>query len=366
MRVTEKINARQFAILVAFSMIGSAILIIPSLIATVARQDAWISALLALFAGLAIVPLYVAHGKRMAGRSFVEYCEDVLGRWLGKVFILVFLTYPFFSITLSLRNIGDFLSTEMLVETPIQFIHIFFFAVVIIGVRLGLEVTARSAELFYPWIMLMLAALIILLLPQMKVINLQPVLEHGLIPIAQASLPVIAFPFAGTVAFLVIYSNVNRPQNAGKAMYIGVLIGGVILLIITILAVAVIGAEQLVRSNYPSYELARRINVANFLQRIEVTIAVVWIVSIFFRMCTLFYTVAVGLAQTFRFRDHRFMTLPLGTIIIPCSIFFVPNSAYLETFNKNIMPFYTLTYGIAMPLFLLIVAWIKGKRLSRG
>ena len=47
------------------------------------------------------------------------------------------------------RDIGDFLTTEILVETPIQMIMIIFTLTSLIGVRLGLEVICRSAVIFF-------------------------------------------------------------------------------------------------------------------------------------------------------------------------------------------------------------------------
>lgn len=361
-----KISVRQFSMIVAFFIVGSAILIIPSILTAKAKQDAWISAVLSVGIGLLIIPLYNALGKRFPDMNFAQYCEVILGRWPGKAVFLLFLTYPFIGAALTLRNIGDFMSTQILRETPIQAIHILFIAVVVMGVRLGLEPLARAAELFFPWISMLSVVLIVLVSPQMKGVNMLPLLENGFMPVVKGSIPFITFPFLGTVVFLMLFPAVNRIEKAGKAMFAGELVGGLLLIVITILGITVIGPEQLVRSSFPSYEIARRISIGDFLERIEAIMAIIWVLTIFFRLSVLIYVLTLGLAQAFNFREHRFLAVPIGFVIVPCSIFFVPNSTYLSNFNKTILPVYLPTFGLFLPFLLLVVAVIRKKRSGRA
>ncbi|WP_409342929.1 endospore germination permease [Paenibacillus sp. MBLB4367] len=361
-----KISNRQFTIIVTFFIAGSAILITPTLLASKAKQDAWIAAILAVCIGLLVIPLYNALGKRFSDMNLAEYCEAILGRWLGKTVFLLFLTYPLIGSALTLRNIGDFMSTQFMRETPIQAIHIIFMAVAVMGVRLGLETLVRAAELFFPWIFLLCLILIMLVAPQMKAVNMLPVLEDGVLPVLRATVSFLTFPFLGTVVFLMVYPSVNRIGNAGKSMLTGELMGGIVLTIITVQATAVLGADQVARSSFSSYEIARRISIGNFLERIEAIMAVIWILTIFFRLALLLYVVVLGIAQTFRFREYKFLAIPAGIVIIPLSILIVPNSTYLSMFNQNILPVYLPTFGLLLPLLLLVVAVIRNKRSGSG
>ncbi len=101
--------------------------------------------------------------------TYVEYNEKILGKWMGKIASLPYLFYVYLIASGQVRDIGDFFTTEILVDTPVQMIMIIFTLTSLIGVRLGLEVICRSALIFFPWIVMLLFFIILLYDPTNKV-----------------------------------------------------------------------------------------------------------------------------------------------------------------------------------------------------
>ncbi|MDQ6420225.1 endospore germination permease [Paenibacillus sp. LHD-117] len=362
----QKITNRQFAIIVALYIIGIAILIIPSYLTVAAKQDAWIAAILTVGAALAIIPLYNALGRRFPDKTFAEYTEEILGRWIGKaVSFLFFIGFPFLIAALTLRGIGDFMTTQVIPETPIQAVHILFMAVVVMGARLGLEPLVRAAEIFFPWIMLLFALLVVFISPQIKLDNLLPIMEGGIKPIVMASIPFFSFPFLDLAMLLMIYPYVNQTEKAGKAMFIGVLIGGIILCVITALSILVLGADQTARNTFPSYVITKNISIGDFLERIEAIMAIIWFITSYFRLALLFYITALGLTQCLNLRDYKVITLPLAMIVLVFSITAAPHSIYLMNFIP-VGGVYAPTYGLLLPILLLSVAVVRKKGSHNG
>lgn len=359
-----KIGVRQFAFLVFLFTIGGIILIIPSILTSEANQDAWIAAILALGIGVLIIPLYSALGSRFPDMSLVEYSQEILGRWMGTTISLLFCTYFFINATLTLRTIGDFMVTQMMPETPIQSIFIIFLCIVIMGTRLGIEPLSRASEIFFPWVILLFLLLSVSLFPQIKLENIQPFLEEGIKPVLRATVPYVGSTFLEIVVFLMFIPFINRIQKTGKALWAGILMGGILLTVISLLTVLVLGADTTERQIYPSYALAKKINVGNFLTRIEVMMAGIWFLTIFFKLTLFFYATALSLAQSLKLKEYRFITLPLGMILIVFTLVVSPNIVYLKTFNKEILFHYSLTYGLFFPLLLLGVAAFRKKRLT--
>ncbi len=122
------------------------------------------------------------------------------------------------------------------------------------------------------------------------------------------------------------------------------------LTIISLLTILVIGADMTESQIYPSYVLAKKINVGNFLTRIEVMMAIIWFLTIFFKLTVFLYATALSLAQTLKLKEYRFLTLPLGMILVVFTLVLSPNLIYLKTFNKEILIHYSLTYGLFFPL----------------
>ncbi|AOZ92162.1 GerAB/ArcD/ProY family transporter [Paenibacillus crassostreae] len=353
-----KISSRQFSILISLYIIGSAILNIPSMIGSIAKQDSWISATLALAIGLIILPLYIHLGNRFSHAIFSWYTEKVLSKWVGRVVsLLFFVSYPFLITILSLRNVGDFVTIEVMTDTPIQAIHFMMILVVIMGVRLGLEPLARTAELFFPFVILLVLIFTLLVSPQIDIHNIQPVLEEGFKPVLNASLVAIAYPFVESGILIVLFPHVNRSQQNGKSLFTGILIGGLFLVIVTILSTLVLG-EDMANRLYPSYTLAKKISIGNFLERIEVIIAVIWIVTIFIRVTLLFYVSIIGIAQTLNLKEYRFLIYPMAIILITFSQIVFPNTAYFQSFTPT-WTIHALIMGFCFPLVLWVIGSFK-------
>ncbi|MGP7818884.1 GerAB/ArcD/ProY family transporter [Niallia sp. 01092] len=354
-----KIESKQFTVLVFMFTTGSSLLLAPSMVASESKQDAWLAAIFGVVVGVLLTWLYQTLGNRYSDMTLVEYSEKILGKWIGKVIALLFFTFPFLLAALVLRNIGDFMTTQIMPETPIQSIHIIFLIVVMMGTRMGIEPFARAAELLFPWFIVLFIFLVCFTSPQIKLQNIQPVLEDGMKPILRAILFLTGFPFLELVVFLMIFPYVNRSKEAGQAFRRGTWLGGAVLIVLTALAILVIGADLTTRNLYPSYVLAKKINVGDFLQRIEAIMAGMWFIAIFFKLTVCFYASTLSLAQTLKLNDYRILVFPLGMILIVLSLVISPDIVYDLTVVFKIWTPHAITLGFFVPLLLLGVAAVR-------
>lgn len=357
-----KIGVNQFTVLTILFTIGSSILISPSGLAFAAKQDAWIAATLGLFSGLLMVMLYNMLTSRFPKMSFVQYTQEILGKWLGRTISFLYFCFFFILTALVLRNIGDFLTTQVLTNTPIQFIHIFFLVVVILGIRNGLENFTRTAEIFFPWVIFFFLIMVILLPQEFEFGNIKPVFGYGIKPIINAAIPFISTPYMELVIFLMIFPYANNSQKARKAFLVGVFIGGTVLVIISLLSILVLGADLTASQQYPSYSLAKKISIGNFLERLEVIMAGIWFITIYFKLTICFYVSTMTFAEVFQMKDVRQLYLPFGMILIVLSIIAFPDMAYFVQFTSKTYFPYALPYAIIFPLLLLIVSVIRKKK----
>ena len=354
-----KISHIQFSILVALYVIGSSILLMPSAFVAKANQDAWLAAILGVGISTLFVLLYNALGSSFPTLTLAEYNEKILGKWLGKFISLLYFTYFFLISALVLRNMGDFIVTHILRDTPIGIIEIIFLLVVIMGVHLGLETFSRTSELVFPWVVLLFFMLVVFLIPQIKFLNFQPILEKGIKPVINGSLPYIGTPTLELVAFLMLFPYVNRTKNSKRAFLVGNVIGGTALIIVTMLSVFVLGVTLTSSEIYPTYILATKINVGNFLERIEAVVAVLWIFTIFIKLTVCFYASSLCLAQTLNLKEYRFLLVPLGMVMVALSLVAYPNSVYFQTMIGSIWFPYAFIYGGIIPIVLLLVGKLR-------
>lgn len=359
-----KISLRQVSILTAIFTIGSAILILPSRMADIAKQDAWIACLVGIAFGVVIIGVQWQLSKRYPETNVLTLSEKLLGKWVGKTFNLLFMVILFLGGPVSvLHEVGVFMTIQMLPETPIQAIIYLFGLMVILGVRLGLEVLARSAELLFPWFLLLFLSMGILLTPSIEWENTLPVLEFGVPPLIQAALSFISLAFLPNIVLMIIYpGSVNRSKETQKAVYIGCLIGSLVLFIMISLSILVLGPEITARNQYPSYMLAKTINIGNFLQRIEALMAIMWFITLFFRLSLYTYAIIFGISHVFNIKNFQPLVLPIGWIMVMVAVFIFPNVSYEDQFNEQTRVTYTIIYGFLFPLLLFGLHFVRKKR----
>lgn len=363
MEPVTKISVRQAALLVMFFSIGTTILIIPSGLAADAKQDAWIAALAGVGIGLLAVWLYKVLSGLMADKTMVEYNEALFGRWAGALVSLVFVFFTFIGSATLLFYVGNFLTTHVLIDTPIQFINFLFSCIIVMGLRLGLETIARAAEVFFPWFFLLFFIMVVFLMPEAKLENLQPVLGSDMKSIIRAALAFACTAmFTLVTMFMVFPAHVKNREKLGKALFTGTAVAGVCMVLVTFLSVSVLGAETTARHMYPAYALARKINIGNFFQRVEAVLAGMWFLSIYFKITLYSYASVTGVAQILKLKDYRPLTIPFGMFLVVYSLVVYPNVVYMLEWDATIFQPYAITIGVLLPLFLIAAGMGKARR----
>lgn len=235
----------------------------------------------------------------------------------------------------------------------------------LIGVRLGLEVICRSAVIFFPWIITLLFLLFFLIIPQIKLENIQPVFGEGLKPIIKSSYGNWGNPLQLSI-LLMITPFVTKKEGMKKSFYKGYLIGGITITIAINMCILVLGDHLTARQSYPSYMLGKKISVGTFLQRIEVIVAIIWMLTLYFKMTICYYGLSLGLAQLFGLKSYKILTFPLAFLIISFAIFMNPNIVHLHLFIKNTLTPYSLTICIILPTLLLVIGKVQNRSASKA
>ncbi|MFC4779519.1 endospore germination permease [Paenibacillus sp. GCM10023252] len=355
------ISERQAVIWFTMYYVGSSILIIPSTLASVAKQDASLSALLALGLNLAILPMLVLIGKRMQGKSVAFYMGKLIGKWPSKVLLLLFLAgFPFLIFALTLKNLGDFLTSYIIPDTPIAAVHIVFLAAVIYGVRQGVEGLGRAAEILMPFAVVMFLFLILSLMPEFHLYNLEPFLEFGVKPIIRAAVPFWAFPFMEPILFLFLIPSLAPSASLKNVFVKSSLITGITIFVVTLITIGLMGASLTTNLTYSTYFISKTIGIVEFFERIEVVIALVWFITIYFRLALLFHVCCQGMADVLGLKDFRLLLIPIGALSLPTANILLPNATYLYEFI-GVWPSYAMLFGIVVPLGMLAAHYVRSR-----
>ncbi|OIJ08715.1 spore gernimation protein KC [Anaerobacillus arseniciselenatis] len=364
--MVEKISLLQLFILIFLFQIGSAVVVG---IAGEAERDAWIAILIATVIGIIIIRLYTYILSYQPGTNLFDIMGQLFGRNASMIISLVYTTYFFYIAARVLRDFMELLITDLFPNTPIEVLSILFMIAVLYVIYLGPEVLGRTAETFFPYIIifLLLTAIFLLASGDIKMHRLQPILAEGFTPIHDAIFPgLIGFPFGEAIVLTMFMALTNKFQHVTKVSIGAVIATGLTLSTIKIVSISVLGTELSERATFPLLTAAREIAFADFIERIDPIVIFVMMLGIFIKVSVFFFGGLKGLEYVFQV-PYRYFSIPIGMIVALFTILIASN--YTEHIEEGLqfVPLYLhMPLQIGIPTLLAMIIFIKGKQKKGG
>lgn len=355
-----KIDTKQAVMLMMSAVLPTAILTVPAITVNSARQDAWLSIIIAGMVGLLIVRVVASLALRFPGKTLFEYAEEILGKVLGKIIGFLYIWWFLHMNALVIREFGVFLVTAMMPDTPVIVFIIVVVAIAAYAVHSGLEVLSRFNQLFIP-ITVFLAVAFILSMKDMKIVRLLPLFDTGLVPILKgAATPASWFGEIVTLSMIIPY--LNKPKEATRIGTLSILLISIFLLVSVLEALLIFGPNVTSAMIFPTYNAVRTVSIANFLERLESIIIVAWVIGGIVKVSIFYYAAALGSAQWLGLNDYKPLVLPLGVILVALSMLIHEGIVDLLDFLGHVWPPYALSiFELGIPLVLLIIGMVRRK-----
>lgn len=358
-----KIDSKQAVILMMNLVLPTALITIPAISVQYAAQDAWLSIIIATAAGLIIALLIVNLSLKFPGKTLFEYPEDILGKTMGKIIGFLYIWTFFLYIGSGVvAEFGYFLNITLMPDTPAVVFCIIVVALAGFAVRNGLEVLSRFSQVF----LLVVALLVIIFLfsiKDMKLARVLPFFDAGLIPIVKGAF--LPASWLGEIIILgVITPYLSKPGDAYRVGVISIVIDGSFIAVSTMVVLLILGPNNTGSCLYPTFMAVRAISIGNFLERLESVVIMLWILGGIAKVGLFYYAAVLGSAQCLGLKDYKPLVLPVGVIMVAIiALYFGTN--VIETFHYISLaatPYVLVFPQFGIPLLLLIVAWLRGKR----
>ncbi|KAA9005412.1 GerAB/ArcD/ProY family transporter [Paenibacillus spiritus] len=358
----ERISTRQVACLVFYMIVGDMLFVLPPLTAAKSGSAAWLSALIAVPAAPLIMWLLLVVSRLHPELRLSGLAEKVLGKWPGRIVSGGYAVYFVLGGATYARETVDFLSTEILTDTPIRVLDILGLLAIAYVLRKGLEPLARSGEIFFGIFIAVLVVVIILTIPNFTWTNLQPVTGNGALSIVKGGIYNALFPWTELCPLLVLMPYVKRRKHTGRDLLLTSLLGSFLMVGIIAACLLVLG-EGLCRTLlYPAYVLAQSIDIGHFLQRIEVMLAINWLFGICFKATLYQFAFLEMLAGMTRMKDKKPLIYPGILLMFGLTYLISPNMLYYAFYITDYYLMWDITFGILLPLLILAVALVRRKR----
>jgi len=360
----EKINITSFQlfVLIILFQLGSAIVIAPGI---EAKQDAWIAILLGLSVGVLLFLIYNYLFRQFPDLTLIEYLPKILGKYLGWFVGFLYSLYFLYIGIRVLRDFGDLLVTAILTETPLFIINLLMVLAIIYVVYLGIEVLARTGE-FYFFILMIIGFVVnvlFLVSGEIEINHLLPVLGDGWGPVLRATFPtLVTFPFGEVIVFTMLLPLLKNKKTALKVGLIGLIFSGVLIAFATMMNIVILGVNIVERATFPLLSAIGKIQIGDFLERLDALAVISLIVGMFFKIAIFLYAGVFGASILFKVNEYQKVLLPLSIIVLITSIGMAETvSDHLEI-GLEVVPFYLhLPFQVYIPVLLVIITFIRKK-----
>ncbi|GAB1774244.1 MULTISPECIES: GerAB/ArcD/ProY family transporter [Priestia] len=362
-----KISASQLFILMVLFELGTSLLL-P--IAMDAKQDAWLAILLGMVFSFVLFLIYHKLYSYYPDLLPTEYMQKILGKAIGSVLAFLYIFYFIYDVARVLRDIGEMLLTFAYPDTPLFIASGLLILVIIYTVRKGIEVIARSGEIFFVFMYILAVTGFILIVCSglINFKNLQPVLEEGIFPVLKVTFnQILYFPFGEAIVFTMILPYLKNPKKAKMTMLCATGLTGINLTITMIINLSVLGVDLTARSQFPLLSTVQTIQVADFLERLDVFFMLALVIGGFFKISVLFYSAVIGTANLFKIKSPSRLSYPLGLIILFMSL--TISSNFQEHVHEGIgVEMFVLHIPLLaiIPPLLLLIAFLKNRKKQKA
>ena len=356
-----KVNGFQLFSVIFLFELGSAILVG---MAGEAGQDSWITILLGIASGCLLYFVYTKLYTMYPALPLTSYLQKILGRYLGWIFGVMYITYFIYIASRVLRDFEELLVIAAYRSSSLLTIGILMMICVLYAVYKGLEVFYRISELCLFIIVLMLLLIVFFEIASgiIKLNHLLPILEHGWRPLIKTFPTTLTFPFGEMITFTMLLPFLNKQEKAKKVGILAIVLSGLCLLLFTLLNFAITGADIATRSAFPILTAVSYINIADFVQRLDTVVIISMVILGFVKITVFFFCAYLGTVDIFKVKHPKKLIYPMGIIVLVGSVVMAPN--YIVHINEGlkIVPYLLhLPMQILIPVIVLVIAWIKGK-----
>lgn len=358
--MNKKLKSVSMFSFVIQGLVGITLLTLPRDVGEFAKNDSWLSIILVGIHVMLNASAFYWLALKYPGLNFSQLNEKLLGKILGKTFMLGMSIYLAITFGLSLRLFGDSISIFLLENTPKLLIMLIMLGGCVYCITRDIRSISIIFDILLPFVLIIIVILILLSMTAAEPKNLLPVMHHGIVPVAKGAIHVLD-PLAslGIIAYIMPYF--EDPKSTKKWIFFGLGVALSIYFSLVVLCIMVFGAEEIKYLIYPVLSLSKSMQLTNQLfERAESLFMAAWVPITFSTLVVHYIASNLNLKALFNTNKNRLIIygqIPLFLIIA----LFPRNSKELSDylhFNSHFTIFLNLLY---FPLFL-IIAIVKGRR----
>jgi spore germination protein len=187
-----------------------------------------------------------------------------------------------------------------------------------------------------------------------------PVLKGGFIPVLKGAI-YFAGALQGLEVILFLSPFLKDVKKSIKPVMFGVGLINIIALFLVVLAIGVMGVNNIKYSVFPGIDTISLIEFPGFaVERFELFLTFPWIIGVFTTICIFLYLLSYGTNKLINLKNHKIVVYLL-TIVVVSATYLFP-SFVVEEKIRSFFGYFTLVFVYFIPAVTLLLAIIRSKR----
>lgn len=326
------------------------------------KNEAWIAVAAGFAVSFFVMLMYSALARKYPGLSLIEINDNVFGRFIGKIFSGLYIFFFFTIACLNINIVGGFVNSFVLPNTPTVLILAAFTCVCAWAVHKGPH-NLLSYSVFLAVVSIVVILVnTFLLIPKMDLKNLLPVFSLPIADYMIGTHSIAILPLCDPFVMLMFLPYMQKPEEFGKALIKGNVIGTLVLLILVLRDTLVLGSGTEIYS-YPALIAVRQIDIGDVITRMDIIYVSILIILMFYKVVVMYYATIDGIQRILGFRSGNFLVNIIGVFLVVYALmafrssrehseWLISGAAIVhDTFFVVVLPVVTLATALCRRLF---------------
>lgn len=352
-----------FSILVQ-GLIGVRILTLPRDVIKYAKSDSWISMIIMYGIILATAYTYYWISTKYKGLDFAQINITVLGKFFGRLALIVIILYSTFTIGLSLRLFAYSIKIFLLDKTPVIVIISLILISCLNCLKKDIKTISIVVDILLPFVLASCMLLVVLPITEVDIGNLLPVLHRGVRPVIMGTLQIVdpILPCA-IIAFIMPYF--EETKSIKKYIFWAVTVTSFIYLSITVVCLMIFGSDEINYILFPTLTLTKTIQSKSLIfERSESLFMVSWIPITFSTILINYFGSTLSLKVLLNAKRDNLIMYAQLPVFLAIALFPQNIVEITKYFNINKIVALSINF-IYLPLFAFIV-YFKNRRKNQN
>ncbi|RDW18149.1 spore gernimation protein [Oceanobacillus arenosus] len=334
---------------------GVGIMGVPKYIFKEAKQDSWISILLAYILLITIVSVMLVILKQYENADIFGIQVDIFGKWIGKLFGTIYILYFFFTLLSILLNYIEVIKVYLF-PTISSFSMGLLFIILIIYCVLGGIRTIVGLTFFFvilsSWILFPLYDPI----TRMDWDHFVPMF-HATVPELLKGTKATTYSITGFELLFVIYPFIQNKEKIKLPLFLGLGYTIISILIVTVISIGYFSPLDLADIDWATLNLFKNVSYS-FIERLDNLIIFEWMMVILPNLVLHMWGMTYGMKRLYKISQKT--TLYTASIITLIFISFIKHDKDVTMLTDSIaqIGFWLL---FVYPLILLPIVLVKKK-----